>query len=789
MHLLRKWFSSATSNRVCSIRNRRESTRKLLLETLETRQVFAAPWAPIVDLDVDTNRDGRIDGVDEFGEDRWEQGAGGRGAVILPNADKDNDSNLAPDNWRGGRWGNVDVPANNTIDNLQDLADIGAIQIAQMGNIPSGSVVTLEVRKPGSEHEWFSRLNAEDRIRIFRPSQNTERGWAFGVSDRAVIGPGLGNRIRFVDSPVAANELPLNMLRGRGRVTLGVEGLEAGARVQIRLQAQAPNKAVYSDTVQLKVAPFVFTDHSSRPSDRPSSILVDPTDPATGDLAQVLKDTFGNRVKTIEANDAWVQDGFEIGYAQSPYGSMTVVIDLPRGSERSSEGGVNQSLRIRTELLGPGIGVISQIVDDPQVQADVARFAEEVQLAIEQAFQRLLATGQFPGIATLEQLIALYESGRLNAQQKTLLENERETFFDKGAGAVGASTNWYGGALETIPSRFGGPGTLMYGRSTPRSFERFLEAQDAQPRVKVNTEWLQVGHIDEVVSFGPTGKTVAIADPDLAWGLFLLANEANPDARMLQGMNENGPEGIRVGDVVSNRELRAFNRDVVNAPENLPSIVNLVSQKMGFRGPVSTPYGLGNRGTAQLAKAGAFTALFQPGEVRQYQVVFRDANQYNLRWRTQKTGWQTSKTIGDRNKDVVFSDAGAYLFTDFWRGGNARAGDRFAFKTNLNATAITIPVLFSAAGDFAGAYNMNHVNGLSVGNAFVTGAAYGPVVSINGGESDDLLDRVVKSAFRQVGYRRVVTADVRAGHGVSGGSVHCMTNIIRLTPETKWYNA
>jgi hypothetical protein len=194
-------------------------------------------------LDVDTNRDGRIDGADEFGEDRWEQGAGQRGAVLLPNADRDSASNQAPDNWRGGLWGNVHVPANNTIDNLQDLADIGAIQIAQMGNIPSGSEVSLEVRKPGSEHEWFSRLNAEDRIRIFRPSQNTERGWTFGVGDRAVIGPGLGSRIRFVDSPVAANELPLSMLRGRGRVTLGIEGLEAGARVQIRLQVQAPNKA------------------------------------------------------------------------------------------------------------------------------------------------------------------------------------------------------------------------------------------------------------------------------------------------------------------------------------------------------------------------------------------------------------------------------------------------------------------------------------------------------------------------------------------------------------------
>jgi hypothetical protein len=98
-------------------------------EALESRRLFAGEPGVLADLQVDANRDGRIDAKDFVNEDRWTPG---RGAIILPNLDRDNRNTGAPDNWSGGYFNGKPAAPNNIIDNGTDLADIGVIRLAKL---------------------------------------------------------------------------------------------------------------------------------------------------------------------------------------------------------------------------------------------------------------------------------------------------------------------------------------------------------------------------------------------------------------------------------------------------------------------------------------------------------------------------------------------------------------------------------------------------------------------------------------------------------------------------------
>ncbi len=80
----------------------------------------------LADLWADANRDGKLDVHDNAREDRWTAGPTGRGAIVLPNLDRDNTRTNAPDNWTGGAFNGSAVPPNNIIDNAADLLDVAA---------------------------------------------------------------------------------------------------------------------------------------------------------------------------------------------------------------------------------------------------------------------------------------------------------------------------------------------------------------------------------------------------------------------------------------------------------------------------------------------------------------------------------------------------------------------------------------------------------------------------------------------------------------------------------------
>ncbi|CAM2067207.1 Protein-arginine deiminase (PAD) [Sulfidibacter corallicola] len=87
------------------------------------------------------------------------------------------------------------------------------------------------------------------------------------------------------------------------------------------------------------------------------------------------------------------------------------------------------------------------------------------------------------------------------------------------------SSQNYGGNIEATPPLDGFPfGKLVIGHHQKAQMDgallSFLKAQRRQPIVAVDTSWLDVGHVDEILAFGPARKgrdcTVMMASPMIA---------------------------------------------------------------------------------------------------------------------------------------------------------------------------------------------------------------------------------------------------------------------------------
>ena len=100
-----------------------------------------------------------------------------------------------------------------------------------------------------------------------------------------------------------------------------------------------------------------------------------------------------------------------------------------------------------------------------------------------------------------------------------------------------------GGNIEALPNPAGGPDFLLCGNRISTAELDFFKAQGVNPILQdngadgVNTSWLDVGHVDEIVSPASDGNHIAVADPELAYGLLLWADAVSPNSMMCQGMN------------------------------------------------------------------------------------------------------------------------------------------------------------------------------------------------------------------------------------------------------------
>lgn len=721
------------------------------IQPLEARAYFSIDF-PQTDIRVDSNRDGVITAADNLKEEVWTSGKGGTGAVILPNFDRDNTNSLAPDNWAGGNWNGRPAAPNNIIDNLADLADVGRFRLMRLGTGYESYQynATLELLGPAGDTAFHKNIAAQDRVRIFFPSKDTADGnLTVQPGDVAVLGPGVGNVIRFVNNPAQLNEYAMADLGGDGYLEFGIEGLRAGAQVRLKLTitfdpimtdigvAGEPAEPGYSvtDTVVVRVAPFVLTDNRARVT----KAIVENMNRYGLDNAEIrntLGQVFGSRKIESRSGDLWQQDGYEIGYVSSPYGQMTAILDLPRGTDVFFDQSATMRSFVRGTLLGSGVGVATDVAGFPHLTSSA-----------------------------------------------------------------------FGGDIEAVGKPGGKPGQPGYllASGMPAFLKDFFAAQGTHQLIDFKLDdWLGVAHVDEVIHYSSNGKHVAVADPESAWALMLWAAKVNPNVRMHATLNGNEwlpdahPQGPKLSTFLASADLRQQNMEYAMAASRLPAVWATIKSALKLTEEITTPAAAsGNTGSAKLVRGGAFTQ-FLNGVKRTFQVKFVDADRYRLRFSDNAGATWSGWTEGRKSQDSVFPGAKAFILKHHWTGV-AKAGDVFTFATNPNATMLKMPVLFGAPGAVFSSvivdpqlrlspFTMNHINSLADGTTIITGKAQGPKVAWKGGTAiaSDILEDYAAAVFRTAGYTSVRFTDAALYHN-SGGSVHCATNAIRAIPAEKWW--
>ena len=251
----------------------------------------------------DTDRDGEIDGGDESSKGDPVTFQGPKGAVILANTDDDvADQTKQPD------------CSDNLINGSADLPDIYTLKVRKLGvsadAIPNGLTFTLVVENPAGETEGAPAANA--RIRIFSSRVSNAGG---------VIGPDPQTGSVVFKTTPGSGELDIALLAGTGYLEMGVEGIEFGRQVIVRLSASLDDNDIGSDSVRLLVAPFLVLSNLA-----PASKVY-----IGADNSEYGWPSFYNSVSNVlngvvslesSATDVFIQDYAEIGYTRSALGQQ-----------------------------------------------------------------------------------------------------------------------------------------------------------------------------------------------------------------------------------------------------------------------------------------------------------------------------------------------------------------------------------------------------------------------------------------------------------------------------------
>ena len=654
--------------------------------------------APIVDMSVDTDRDGVIEADDNYLEDNYSSGRGSRGAIVLANCDDDNNDKL-PDNWQGGNWSNKGfIATDNVVNSSSDIADIGQLCVKKMGTLSSNQSVTIDVSNPAIENAFFQTTPAINRIRIFLPSKQNGNDLEIQANDRSIVGPEYSySHVIFCSNPVGGyNQFSSAVFNGNGVVKFGIEGIEMGAMVNITINLYDGRILLGSDVVRVRVSPFVLSDHTMPVNTGMASktIFRDIYNPAYDELSQALIGIFGEGRIDFTGGDSWMQDVWEIGYTKAAYpiGGMPIILTLARGFHRKSE----SNFYACNNLIAPNVGVYTRIENYP-----------------------------------------LISSGTLHTQD-------------------------YGGDLESFPVDGGSkPGKFMHGPALNLDMLSFFNAQGVNENQTLNVAFQGVQHVDEKVSPAPGNNKSVVMDPEICLALLLMAKDIQFDVTM-----NYPPEPVAsvVNDPIRNANVTEFMK-----PVNLPSIFN----NLGLQFPESAVQG------GCLSKWRALIGFFdQPLKKRYYRVNYSDRGYYRIEYRDEgENAWRVDPKVGTTVADVVFHEAKCFIRKEWWSS-----------TPPVNSTIITFnadPANCSAYGLPDGVFKTeSYVNCFVSGNNVVANKGCGPNVPLYSYGMVDILDKYSERIFSLVGYTNIKFPKV----SVADGSVHCMTNQIRVVPTYNWWN-
>jgi hypothetical protein len=381
-----------------------------------------------VDINGDYNRDENpADHVDEADAVTF---VGPKGMVIIANTDDDvNDQTEQPD------------CGDNVINGANDLVDIYMLKLAKLGiaagDVPSGMTLELSVENPSGEPAGAPA--AKDRVRIFRSKVQDAQG---------VVGPDpLTDKVVFKKSP-GASDMDIDLLGGTGYLEVGIEGIEYGRQVIVKLVTKLTGQELCTDSVRLIVSPFLVLANTDKATK--AYVSSGPDFEEGPDWVDFYNDT-------AAALDGVVQ--------VVEYGSTEFMQDYGEiGASRSAPGQTERKLCTVAGFFGD-------------------RFADQVDTD----------TGYFH-----------IEAGNP------------------------------GGNVEASPPIQGySYGRLIVGSTLQSNIKAFMQAQRIQTdngnMIELPVGWLQVGHVDEVMTIVPVGSGFRVLVADLQLAIDLLRNNPNEE--------------------------------------------------------------------------------------------------------------------------------------------------------------------------------------------------------------------------------------------------------------------
>jgi protein-arginine deiminase len=307
-------------------------------------------------------------------------------------------------------------------------------------------------------------------VRLFRITKQTATGDP--MEGEEILGPTKKNS----EDPYFLSKEDLDDLAAN-RLTFLAEGLQFVASAQLVLRQGTSTR---EERLTLQVAPVMLLPHTQPPV--LNMVVHYPKNPYEGPNTKYVEDFEANcktaQVKSlvIPNPDRWIEDEMQWGLTETPRLQLPVVLHLSR--RRANEGLGPLGISV-SKLLQPGIGYFP--------------------------LYRLAQDGH-----------ALYFGGNIEISPPTA----KYPF-----GRV-----YYGNQLSPAhDGNFKG----FQRRQMNKEYVDFFHRQKLQDPVELWTDWLSVGHIDEVVTFlpGPNETFVmALASPKLALTLLDLENlEGRPD--------------------------------------------------------------------------------------------------------------------------------------------------------------------------------------------------------------------------------------------------------------------
>ncbi|HEV2473408.1 MAG TPA: protein-arginine deiminase family protein, partial [Chthonomonadales bacterium] len=665
-----------------------------------------------------------------------------------------------PDNWPGGNvnttfdpatqtWTQVFKPPDNKVNGGGDLNDITPFVVYKTGvdALPPSLKITLSLDLPVgvTEPSYFTGIAPAQRIRVFLPTRVDGSDIVCQAGDKGILGPVAANPDRsiryensvdFVQNPaVGATQLSYDRFKGKGRVVFGMEGIEFAALVDIRVALAIGPGAddIRHDRIRIKTTPFILAANTNKAV---ATIVSRSTGfPVFGGLFNfnnfLYTTSFDllDQVPTItipsaDSNgDVWAQDEWEIGYIQAP---------RPGGAVRAMP-----------------------------VFLDLPRNRGLGNIALSQALNPNL--GVFEGL--------------------------------KGSAALDAIN--YGGNIEcSAPAAAGGVnyplGRIMIGKSNPatefhpsmnKKLHEFLYAQMVQPPMEVDSGWLDVGHIDEILGVVPvpatnseTASRIVVGSPKKAISIISAVTDNNT---LIMAGDDFWQ--MTVGQFKANRRgLLTYNTALQG---RIDSIIKQLKTDLGAtvievpalydREVSSYPAAWSsNTGTVRLVNYSVTNPANLPTNYTTWYVRFKNGLQFDVLYQAAEAagGPMTLDGSGNRLVDYI-SLNGISIPMANWRGV-AKKDDVIVFRTVQSAGP--------ASAWLPGMQNAQVAN-----SVVLAPFPYGPVI---GGA--DMIVQAYQKALAGLGLSITYPLNEFFWYHQQLGEVHCSSNKISLpyrNPAQQWW--